>query len=304
MVSVIVPNYNHARFLGERLDSIFAQTYQDYEVIILDDHSTDNSKEIIERYRENPHVSHMVYNEENSGSTFVQWDRGLALAKGEYVWIAESDDVAESTFLEECIKRLDSNPKINLAFTHSYLIDRDSHLLTDNPDKEALYKGNGIYDGKAFAIERMIYRNSLYNASMIVFRKSALNNVTPFYKTMRHGGDWAFWFDMLQKGKVAEIPQKLNRFRQHNAKVTTKAFANGKHYEEDGECLHHIMSVIQLSKYQQTCVLGHFTRRIYQKTFPNKDAIIKKYPDFYNGTLFDIIVYKVDRWLGLSGLKR
>lgn len=100
-VSVIIPNYCHARFLNRRIDSVLNQTYGDFEVIILDDCSSDNSRDIIETYRHHPRVSHIVYNEKNSGSTFIQWDKGFELAQGEYIWIAESDDEAAPTSFEE-----------------------------------------------------------------------------------------------------------------------------------------------------------------------------------------------------------
>ena len=115
-VSVIVPNYNHAPYLRQRLDSIFNQTYQDFEVIILDDYSTDNSREIIEEYRSRPQLSHIVYNETTSGSPFKQWAKGFDLAKGEYIWIAESDDWAEVNFLDELVSALDQDNSLALAF--------------------------------------------------------------------------------------------------------------------------------------------------------------------------------------------
>ena len=74
-VSVIIPNYNHALYLQVRLDSVFNQTYQDFEVIILDDCSTDNSREIIEKYANNPKTSHIIFNDVNSGSTIKQWEK-------------------------------------------------------------------------------------------------------------------------------------------------------------------------------------------------------------------------------------
>jgi len=77
LVSIIIPNYNHARYLEQRLDSVFNQTYQNFEVIILDDCSTDNSLEIIEKYKDNPHLSLVVVNETNSGSSYKQWDNGI-----------------------------------------------------------------------------------------------------------------------------------------------------------------------------------------------------------------------------------
>src|SRR5690349_3561194 len=103
-VSVIVPNYNHARYLKQRIDSVLNQTFTDFELILLDDHSTDESLSIIENYRNHPRVSAIILNAENSGSTFRQWRKGLEQAKGQFVWIAESDDSADANFLEKTVE--------------------------------------------------------------------------------------------------------------------------------------------------------------------------------------------------------
>jgi glycosyltransferase involved in cell wall biosynthesis len=164
-VSVIVPNYNHARFLRQRLDSIFNQTFQDFEVIILDDCSTENSKEVIEEYRNRSQVSHVVYNETNSGSPFKQWAKGIDLAQGEYIWIAESDDWAEVNFLEIMVSCINSNRNIALVFSASnwvYLDHEDKILLHSK-----IFKMNGI----EFIKKRMICGNSIQNASAVIFRK-------------------------------------------------------------------------------------------------------------------------------------
>ena len=91
-VSVVIPNFNHALYLKQRIESVLNQTFQNFELIILDDCSTDNSKEVIERYKNHPKISKIVYNEENSGSVFRQWIKGIKLSTGKYIWIAESDD--------------------------------------------------------------------------------------------------------------------------------------------------------------------------------------------------------------------
>ena len=115
-VSVIVPNYNHAPYLKRRLDSILGQSYQDFELILLDDHSSDGSADILLSYKDDPRVSQVIINEENSGSTFKQWDKGLSLAEGEYIWIAESDDWCEKTLLGTLAGALDADKEISLAF--------------------------------------------------------------------------------------------------------------------------------------------------------------------------------------------
>ena len=86
-VSVIVPNYNHEPYLRQRIDSILNQSYQDFELILLDDCSVDNSRDILMAYKNHPKVTQLVFNEQNSANTFKQWNKGIELAKGEYIWI-------------------------------------------------------------------------------------------------------------------------------------------------------------------------------------------------------------------------
>src|SRR5580658_7167935 len=108
-VSVIVPNYNHARFLRRRIDTILAQTFQDFELILLDDCSTDESRSILREYASAPRVR-FEFNEVNSGSTFKQWNKGVRLTQGKYVWIAESDDYADIRLLERLVAVLNDEP--------------------------------------------------------------------------------------------------------------------------------------------------------------------------------------------------
>lgn len=124
-VSVIIPNYNHALFLTQRIQSVLNQSFQDFELILLDDCSTDNSQSIIAQYQHHPKVSHVVYNETNSGSPFKQWAKGVALAQGAYIWIAESDDFAEASFLERCVTQLDKYASVGLVYCDSNIIAHD-----------------------------------------------------------------------------------------------------------------------------------------------------------------------------------
>ena len=83
LVSVIVPNYNYEAYLDVRMESILAQTYDNFEVIFLDDCPSDGSLDVIEKYKNNPHLKKIVCGDANSGSPFVQWKKGLGLAEGE-----------------------------------------------------------------------------------------------------------------------------------------------------------------------------------------------------------------------------
>src|SRR3954454_23268459 len=112
-VTVIIPSYNHARYLPRRLDSVLGQTFGDFEVLFLDDASSDGSRAVFEAHAasSDPRVR-ALFNESNSGSTFKQWNRGLREARGEYVWIAESDDYADQSLLAELVECLDAHPNV------------------------------------------------------------------------------------------------------------------------------------------------------------------------------------------------
>ena len=121
-VSVIVPNYNHARFLAERVESILRQTYQDFELILLDDCSQDDSRGVLERYGSDPRVR-LEFNEANSGSPFKQWAKGVRMSQGKYVWVAESDDYADARLLERLVAALESDERIAFAYCRSWGVD-------------------------------------------------------------------------------------------------------------------------------------------------------------------------------------
>lgn len=159
-VSVIVPNYNHARYLKARIGSILNQTFQDFELILLDDCSTDNSAELLQSYADNPHISHIVLNDRNTGSPFLQWQKGIGLAQGEYVWIAESDDTAQPDFLSTTVAVLDRHPQAALCYTGSRLIDEDGHDLHRDINqwgnrKLSLPEKHSVIDGRRFAARNL-----------------------------------------------------------------------------------------------------------------------------------------------------
>ena len=132
LISIIVPNYNHELFLRKRLESVYNQSYEHIEVILLDDASTDKSVEILKTYENHPKTAHLIVNNQNSGSPFKQWQKGIELANGELIWIAESDDYAEPNFLELVSKPLVENKEIGLAYCQSIIVDENNNELYIN----------------------------------------------------------------------------------------------------------------------------------------------------------------------------
>lgn len=229
-VSVIVPNYNHASFLTQRIESIILQSFTDYELIILDDASTDDSTDIIARYAKDNKLTHVVYNKKNSGSPFAQWKCGVDLASGEYIWIAESDDWAETTFLENLVSILDNNPKIGLIYS-------DSIVHGENAETTTFSKLNNAYDRSEKwsskyttsghkELEKMAFFCTINNVSAVLFRKEALLDIQiPI--DFRFMGDWYVYVQIATKGwYIAYSNEALNHYRFHANNLTKKSYCS------------------------------------------------------------------------------
>jgi len=226
-VSVIIPNYNHEKFLKQRIDSILNQTYNNFEVIILDDKSIDNSLSVIEQYRNNSHVSHIVLNTQNSGSPFKQWNKGFELAKGDLIWIAESDDTCEPTFLQELVNEFESDDKLVLTFCKSMVIDANGNIIEETGMKESFHT-----NGKIFFDDYLYRHNFITNASSVVFKKNVIPQVDMKYTTFRGSGDWVFWIEITRQGYLAYVNKPLNYYRIHKTNTTTQELNSGRNETE------------------------------------------------------------------------
>jgi glycosyltransferase involved in cell wall biosynthesis len=297
-VSVIIPNYNHAPYLKERIDSVLNQTYQDFEVIILDDCSPDNSVEVIEQYRSNPHVSHILINEQNTRNTFIQWERGISMAKGRYIWIAESDDVAELQLLETLIGQLEQHPDASVAFCHSRLIDADGALLSEQNTKNPAQPRQITIDGSCTFLRHLLIFNYIYNASMAVFRRDVYDRANPDYKQFRYCGDWHFWASVCAAGRVIEVYDLLSRFRQHQRKVTEDSKKDVFHvWNDEMKTIRYIASLCKLTTLEQRCLKGRLSKRLRRAdmTEEERQQLRNEYPTLCSGNTLDIICYELGK---------
>lgn len=229
LVTVIIPNYNHAQYLRQRIDSVLNQTYQDFEVIILDDCSTDDSKNIINSYSSHPKVSNVVLNDTNSGTTFKQWEKGILLAKGKYIWIAESDDWCEPGLLQELVNKLDNNENCVIAYVQSQMVDDKNSIIW-----QSKHNNLGEYiNGKKYINEYLLWNNSIFNASMVVFKKECYFKISNEYTLFKFCGDWLFWISIAMYGDVFVSGKVLNYFRKHQKDVSGKAYASGQNFTEE-----------------------------------------------------------------------
>ena len=224
LISVIVPNFNHQSFLQERLNSIVDQTFSSFECIILDDASNDNSIEIIDSFVAADERLSSINYFQNSGNTFVQWNKGVNLAKGQFIWLAESDDIADPELLTALLKPLLEDQDVVLSYCQSHKINQQGIVTGTWADYTAdldssQFEKSFVMDGIQFIDKYLIKRNVIPNASAVLFRKSIFDTAGGADEMLKTNSDWLTWLKMLCYGKVVFIHHHLNHFRYHSKSV-------------------------------------------------------------------------------------
>jgi glycosyltransferase involved in cell wall biosynthesis len=228
LVSVIVPNYNHAEFLAERLDSILEQTYQNFEILILDDASLDDSRSIIETYRQkHPARIRTIFNDANSGNVFHQWRQGLENVRGELVWVCESDDAADCNFLKHLVSYF-NDPSIMLAFGRIQFIDAEgveSYWLDTYREsaKPGIWNDVKIAAADEWFRGPFAVRNVIPNVGGCIFRRQPLADaVWDEAISYRILGDWYLYAQLAGGGRLAYDPKAVSFFRLHDRNTSVQ----------------------------------------------------------------------------------
>lgn len=231
-ISVIVPNYNYARYMYQRIYSILSQGVKLREIIILDDCSTDESREVIEHIAKavGPYIRIVTaYNDTNSGSAFLQWRKGINMASGDYIWIAEADDYSEPGMLEKLAEPVLRDRSITLSYCNTGFMDSGGYLMPVDVLKmidlmhTGHWKKSYVNDG-VDEIKRYSYLNcTISNVSSVLFKAGAAADFDEI-TTYRQAGDWLFYIMLMGAGKIAYTPDILNYYRMHGGNVsnTTK----------------------------------------------------------------------------------
>lgn len=232
-VSVILPNYNYAKYFSDRLDEILAQSYDIKEIIILDDASTDVSVTCIKTKLAlvedaHPEIKFITaFNEWNSGSVFSQWQKGIKLVTSDYIWIAELDDSAKPEFLETVMAPIIEDPNIVLSYTESELIGKVS--VKDRLRKLYDFTRRGhrpgayVITGEDEVKRNLAVFNSIPNVSACVIKNTPeLPDILEVAKGFKLSGDWIVYLILLKLGNLAYSPKKLNSHRLSSESVTSQ----------------------------------------------------------------------------------
>jgi glycosyltransferase involved in cell wall biosynthesis len=212
-VSVCIPTYNYALYICDAIESVLNQTYSDFELIIIDDCSTDNTKDLVFKFKQSDNRIKYIQNENRLGFT-RNFTRCVEVAKGEYVKILCADDTLESNCLEKMVKALDTYDQVSLVASARMLVDKKLEpirILSYAAEFKLLH---GID-----VIKKCIFSGNLIGEpTAVIFRKKdASRGFNDHYKLLV---DLEMWLYLLEKGDFVFLPETLCKFRQHENQAT------------------------------------------------------------------------------------
>jgi glycosyltransferase involved in cell wall biosynthesis len=255
LLSVTVLNYNYGHFLPTCLDSILGQTFPDFEVILINDKSTDNSVDIIQPYLSDPRVR-LVDHVENKG--FVRsLIEGVELSRGKYITVISADDWSlDKTAFEKQIAILESEPEIAFVFTsYGVCVEEGECILIVHPFIDSI-----IQPGIA-AFSDLLLGVALHHSGTFI-QKSSYDQMGGYNPKLRYAVDLQMWLGLCHVGKVAFIREPLYAYRSHDKNMS-------KARETVSHSIKEVLSIIDWS----FSFLPPTERRAYDKLY--KKAVRK-----------------------------
>lgn len=203
-VSVIIPTYNRSHLLSEAIQSIMEQTFRDFEVIVVDDGSTDNTAEVVSAFPVK------YYYQENQGVSFA-YNQGFKLSCGEYIVFLDSDDVLLGRALEKGVTVLDNHPEVGFSYGQAYMIDENGS--TYRVKKSSFLDKSTIVDSKE-QIRELLFFNRIPSPTVMV-RRRCFEEAGGFYEELSIAEDHHLYIRLAKRHQVAYIAEPLIKCRIH-----------------------------------------------------------------------------------------
>lgn len=265
LVSVVLPSYNHEKFIIDALQSVISQDYPNIELIIIDDASTDNSCIIIDDFIKQHPLRKIKYirHEQNAGAVNTL-NELFDLAEGDYVALINSDDVWDHSKIRQQVQVLSDFPEIGAVFTHASFINDKGKVLgasalpySDFFVKENQPQGHWLRDF-------FFHYNSLCHSSMMI-RKSIHKEIGEYDSRYKQLPDFDYWIRLLKKYEIFIVQQKLVFFRLHEGNVSKPN-----------------LNALRVNDYEISIIMGDFFSKFPDELFVNgfSDFFIIQDPEF------------------------
>jgi glycosyltransferase involved in cell wall biosynthesis len=213
-VSVIIPAYNAAPYTVEAIESVLNQTFKDFEIIVVDDGSTDNTKELLQPYVDDCRINYIY--KENGGASSAR-NMGIRASKGQYIACLDCDDLWLPEKLEICTEFLENNPKIGLVYTRVFFIDSHGNNVGTS--------GGRCKSGMIF--EKLIVKNFIMNSTPVV-KKECFTKVGLFDESVFHPADWDMWLRISEHYPIIYLDKILTKYRIRESRYFERNIEHAK----------------------------------------------------------------------------
>lgn len=237
LVSVCIPNYNYEKFIGETIESVLAQTYLNFELIIVDNGSTDSSVEIIKSYKD-PRIK--FYQNEINIPVYQNINKAQELAQGELIAVLHSDDKYEPNFLEEIVSAYEKYPDKKVFVSGVYLLHHEENkIIIQSP-----FKTGGVKSQQEILLN-LFKENNIGNGVNVVYHRECLKKAGMFSDKFRYSADFDLWFRLAGLYDFVYVPKILTFYRIHDSNLSHTVNKNFAMIEEGSKIFK-----INLSKYK------------------------------------------------------
>ncbi|MBE5062939.1 polysaccharide pyruvyl transferase family protein [Lachnospiraceae bacterium DSM 108991] len=209
LVSVILPNYNGGTFLKKSIESVISQTYRKLELIIIDDASTDNSREIIESFNDE-RIKTICLSE--NGHICAALNKGVSVARGEFIARIDSDDIWEKEKLEKQIKVLEEDLEVGACFTYVKLINREGEIVNEQY-REVYNLFRPVFKTQKEWLHFFVFSGNCLSHPSVVIRKQVLDQVGKYNLALVQGQDYELWMRIALKYNLYVLSEELVRYR-------------------------------------------------------------------------------------------
>jgi glycosyltransferase involved in cell wall biosynthesis len=221
LVSIVVASYNHAEYLAQRMDSLINQTYQNIEILVIDDCSTDDSVEVLRKYEAHPKVR-LIIREKNGGWVAVS-NQGVEMSDGEFVIFANCDDACDPNMIERLVQAMYANPTAGISYCRSLMIDENGKSHGDDfSGREKSFqvrcRNDVLLTGREMS-RFLLHSCVIPNLSAALFRRDSYLSAGGLTSAYRVCSDWDLFFRVVAKNDVAYIAAPVNEFRQHKTTI-------------------------------------------------------------------------------------
>ncbi|WDV07469.1 glycosyltransferase [Lysinibacillus irui] len=289
-VSIITPVYNAEKYIDNSIESVLNQTYQDFELIIVNDGSTDNSAQNIKKYLFDSRIKY--YLQENKGESAAR-NKGIEEAQGEFIAFLDADDLYQPTKIEEQINYFNQYKDIDVVYTDVQIIDEKGR-------NQGVLKSEEIISTQDNFLANMLYRQLIPGPAAIMLRRKCIESGIRYPENYSNAEDYLFTIQLSQHFNFGYLPKKLYSYRRHDSNLTNN---HSKQLESECEIIqslgvHKIISIVKSTSYnseEQNLLLAKIFLKIneLQKALEFLDNNSENWEYFF---VKGIIFYKLNRF--------